>query len=59
MTSEVFLYVDDCDTFYAQAIQAGATSLHPPADQPYGDRMRGVADAWGNEWLIATHLGAP
>ena len=54
-----YLYVDDCDTFYAQAIQAGATSLHPPGDQPYGDRMGGVADAWGNEWFIATHLGAP
>ena len=54
-----YLYVDDCDTLYARAIEAGATSLHPPADQPYGDRMGGVADAWGNEWFIATHLGAP
>jgi len=54
-----YLYVDDCDALYAQAIEAGATSLHPPADQPYGDRMGGVADPWGNEWFIATHLGAP
>jgi PhnB protein len=54
-----YLYVDDCDAVYAQAIQAGGTSLHPPADQPYGDRMGGVADRWGNEWFIATHVGAP
>lgn len=54
-----YLYVDDCDALYGQAIEAGATSLYPPADQPYGDRVGGVADAWGNEWFIATHLGAP
>jgi uncharacterized glyoxalase superfamily protein PhnB len=24
-----------------------------PADQPYGDRMGGVEDAWGNTWYIA------
>ena len=52
-----YLYVDDCDALYAQAVDAGAASLHPPADQPYGDRMGGVVDAWGNEWYIATHAG--
>ncbi|MBI4477282.1 MAG: VOC family protein [Acidobacteria bacterium] len=52
-----YLYVDDCDAVYEQAIEAGATSLHAPVDQPYGDRMGGVADAWGNEWFIATPLG--
>lgn len=52
-----YLYVDDCDAVYEQAIEAGATSLHAPVDQSYGDRMGGVADAWGNEWFIATHLG--
>ena len=51
-----YLYVDDCDRLYAQALQAGGTSLHPPSEQLYGDRMGGVADQWGNEWFIATHL---
>jgi PhnB protein len=52
-----YLYVDDCDAVHEQALAAGATSLHAPVDQPYGDRMGGVADAWGNEWFIATYLG--
>jgi PhnB protein len=51
-----YLYVDDCDALYARAIAAGAMSLHAPADQPYGDRVGGVTDPWGNEWFIATHL---
>jgi PhnB protein len=52
-----YLYVDDCDALYTRAVRAGATALHAPADQPYGDRMGSVADSWGNEWFIATHLG--
>jgi uncharacterized glyoxalase superfamily protein PhnB len=53
-----YLYVDDCDALYTRAVGAGATALHEPADQPYGDRMGSVADPWGNEWFIATHLKA-
>jgi PhnB protein len=51
-----YLYVDDCDALYARAVGAGATALHAPADQTYGDRMGSVADPWGNEWFIGTHL---
>jgi PhnB protein len=54
-----YLYVDDCDALYARAVAAGATALHAPADQTYGDRMGSVADPWGNEWFIATHLEGP
>ena len=53
-----YLYVDDCDALYAQAVAAGATGVHPPADQPYGDRMGTLEDAWGNEWFVATHKNA-
>jgi PhnB protein len=48
-----YLYVPDADALYQQAIEAGAKSLHPPADQPYGDRTGAVEDAWGNTWYIA------
>ena len=48
------LSVDDCDAIYQQAVAAGAQSLFPPAVQSFGGRMGGVADAWGNEWYIAT-----
>ena len=53
MPSAFYLYVDDADALYRRAIDAGARSLWPPADQPYGDRMGGVEDAAGNQWFIA------
>lgn len=52
-----YLYVPDADALYQQAVAAGAKSLYPPSDQPYGDRVGGVEDAWGNTWYIASHLG--
>jgi PhnB protein len=53
MPSAFFLYVGNADLLYDQALAAGAASLWPPADQPYGDRVGGVADAMGNQWFIA------
>ena len=50
------LYVPDTDALYERAMRAGATSIQPPADQPYGDRSAGVRDPFGNRWFIATHL---
>jgi len=51
-----YLYVEDCDSAYQRAIEAGATSLWPPADQPYGDRTAGVVDPFGYQWFPATHI---
>ncbi|MGD0578027.1 MAG: VOC family protein [Bryobacteraceae bacterium] len=52
----LLIYTADCDALYAQALAAGASSLRPPADQPYGDRMSGVQDPFGYKWYIATHI---
>lgn len=57
MPTGLHLYVPDADAVYRRALQAGATSLHEPTDQPYGDREAGVKDASGNHWYIATHQG--
>lgn len=54
MKSMFYLYVPDCDAVYKAAITAGATSIHEPADQPYGDRVGAVTDAFGNQWYIGT-----
>ena len=51
-----YLYVEDCDALYNQAVAAGAKSMYEPMDMPYGDRSGGVEDAWGNIWSISTHL---
>lgn len=52
----LYLYMNDVDSVYKGALQAGATSIAEPADQPYGDRMAGVKDSFGNVWYIATHI---
>ena len=57
MPCHLHVYVPDTDAVYARALQAGATSIEPPRDAPYGDRAAGVKDAWGNSWFIATYLG--
>lgn len=55
-TGHLCLYVDDCDTVYKRAIQAGATSTMEPKDEFYGDRASKVKDKWGNAWSIHTHV---
>jgi PhnB protein len=54
--SAIYLYVEDVDAMYERALQAGATSMGPPTDRPYGDRNASVKDRFGNEWYIATHI---
>ena len=56
MPTMYYLYVPDCDAVYQRALQAGATSIAEPGDQPYGDRNGAVKDAFGNQWYIATHI---
>ncbi len=48
------LYVEDCDTTFRRAVEAGGRPLDTPADRPSGDRVGSVEDPWGNEWRIAT-----
>jgi PhnB protein len=56
MPSTLHLYVSDADQTYEEALRAGASSIQPPADQPYGERNAGVQDPFGNRWFIATPL---
>jgi PhnB protein len=56
MPAAIHLYVEDCDSTYKKALQAGGESVQEPADQFYGDRMAGVRDPFGNQWWIATHF---
>lgn len=56
LPSRFFLYVDDCDLWYRNAVAAGATSIEKPADQSYGHRTAVVLDPFGNEWVPASLL---
>jgi PhnB protein len=56
MKSMFYLYVPNVDDVYRTALAVGAKLLQEPADQPYGDRVGAVTDAFGNQWWIATRV---
>ena len=51
------VYVPDADAMYEQALRAGAASVEPPNDKPYGDRSAAVKDPFGNTWYLNTYIG--
>lgn len=51
----LMIYVENSDAVFARAVEAGATSLKPVADQFYGDRAGTLKDPFGHVWTIATH----
>jgi PhnB protein len=56
LPTAIYLYVDDVDATYEQALKAGGTSMLPPTDQGYGDRNAWVKDPFENVWYIAAPL---
>ena len=52
----IYMYVEDVDSLYDRAVKAGGISMQAPQDQPYGDRVASVKDAFGNTWYIASHI---
>jgi PhnB protein len=54
-----YVYVDDCDALFQQALQAGAQVASGPMgqlqDQFWGDRSGTLTDPEGYTWTIATH----
>ncbi|HKS09436.1 MAG TPA: VOC family protein [Pyrinomonadaceae bacterium] len=51
----IMIYVDDVDTIFKQAIDAGGVEKKPVQDQFYGDRSGTLADPFGHVWTVATH----
>ena len=52
----VFMYVENVDDVFRQAVDAGATPQMEPEDQFWGDRFGSVTDPFGHSWQIATHV---
>ncbi len=52
----LMLYVKDVDAAFARATAAGCTALMPPTNMFWGDRYCKVADPFGHQWSIATHI---
>lgn len=52
----LFLYVDDVDKIFSQAVAEGAKVLMKVEDQFWGDRYGNIEDPFGHRWSIATHI---
>jgi PhnB protein len=50
------VYVEDVDSIFERAVQAGAKALRPVEDRFYGDRSGGFEDPFGHRWDVATHV---
>jgi PhnB protein len=53
LPTAIYLFVDDVDATYAQALKAGGVSMLEPTDQDYGHRNAWVKDPYDNVWYIA------
>jgi uncharacterized glyoxalase superfamily protein PhnB len=50
------IYVENVDAAFDRAVKAGCTVKMPVADQFWGDRYGKLADPFGHQWSIATHV---
>lgn len=49
-------YVEDVDTVFKQAAEAGAKSTMPIENTFWGDRYGQLEDPFGHHWSVATHI---
>jgi PhnB protein len=52
----LFLYVNDVDSVFNDAIGAGARAEMPVQDMFWGDRYGKLLDPFGHHWGLATHV---
>jgi PhnB protein len=52
----IFLYVEDVDAVFQQAVDAGATVTMQLDDMFWGDRFGSVLDPYGHSWSLASHV---
>jgi len=52
----MWLYVDNCDSWFERATKAGAKTIMPVGDMFWGDRFGQVEDPYGHRWSLATHV---
>jgi PhnB protein len=58
--TSVIIHVDveDVDSFFARAVEAGAKVLQPIKNEPYG-RICKLEDPFGHAWFFNTSIAAP
>ena len=55
-TASLMVYVENVDTFFAQAVKAGGTAVREVQTMFWGDRCGTLADPFGHVWELATHV---
>ena len=53
-TVSLLIYVEDVDSAFKQAIEAGGTEERPVENQFWGDRMGTLTDPFGHKWSLGT-----
>ena len=51
----LMIYVEDVDTVFNRAVDAGATVKEAVTDKFYGDRIGSLIDPFGHVWHVSTH----
>jgi PhnB protein len=52
----ISVYVEDVDSVFDAAMEAGASEVRPVENQFYGDRSGQFEDPFGHRWSVATHV---
>jgi len=55
-SSSIYLYVEDADAMFNQAVSAGAQPSMPVTTMFWGDRYGKVVDPFGHHWGVSTHV---
>jgi len=50
-----YIYVEDVDSAFQRAVDAGGKTTMPVTDMFWGDRMGNFSDPYGFSWTLATH----
>jgi len=56
MRSSFYLFTENVDHLYENALNNGGVSEFAPADMDYGDRQAGIRDPAGNYWWISKRI---
>jgi len=54
--SNLYLYVEDVDSAFKRAVEAGGKATMPVSDMFWGDRFGQFVDPYGHSWGLSTHV---
>jgi PhnB protein len=54
-----YVYVEDVEAAWNQAVRAGAKPMRPVTEMFWGDRTGTVEDPFGHVWSLAEHVRVP